>query len=84
MHVKVVACELFSFCCRNSLDSLSVNDEIISIQKQFIYLTTKQHVSELLSSAEITPIFKESPIRSNFAASLEQRLFDMSARIRSE
>ena len=55
----------------NSLDSPSVNDE------------TPTYKSELLSLAEITPIFTKSRNRSNFAALLVKRLFDMPTRMRS-
>ena len=55
----------------NSFDSPSVNDE------------TPTYKSELLSLAEITPIFTKSRNRSNFAALLVKRLFDVPTRMRS-
>ena len=68
----------------NSLDSPSVNDVTLSQSSATVEeVTTKPYKTELLSSAEITPIFTKSCNRNNFAALLVKRLFDVPTRMRS-
>lgn len=54
-------------------DQPSVNDSI----------TSRPHSRELLSSADITPIYTKSRNRRNFAALLVKHLFDVPTRMRS-
>ena len=46
-------------------------------------VTTKSYSRELLSSADITPIYTKSRSRHNFAALLVKNLFDVPTRMRS-
>ena len=70
----------------NSLDSPSVSDvtpsQSSSTVKEGTTGTTPSK-AELLSLAEITPIFTKSRNRNNFAALLVKRLFDVPTRMRS-
>lgn len=68
----------------NSLDSPSLNNVTLSQSSVTVdEVTTKPYKTELLSSAEITPIFTKSCNRNNFAALLVKHLFDVPTRMRS-
>jgi len=63
-----------------SFDANNVQDQsLLSVDSA----TTEQSSKELLSLAEITPIFTKSRNRHNFAALLVKHLFDVPTRMRS-
>ena len=63
-----------------SFDANNVQDQSLL---SFDSATTEQFSKELLSLAEITPIFTKSRNRHNFAALLVKHLFDVPTRMRS-
>ena len=65
----------------NSSDAMTV--PIVGAVTETETTTTLSYTRELLTSAEITPIYTKSRNRRNFAALLVDRLFDIPTRLKS-